>query len=99
MVMIIENNKIIIVILLIIIVLLVILGMMLFNSVDIRTTPSITVTSNVTLYEEDYCSLLLSDVNATPLVNQTVNITLVDANGSENHQQVTTDDVKMECFN
>lgn len=49
------------------------------------------VTSSNTLKDGDYFSVLLSDVNGNPLANQTVNITIIDANGAENHQQVTTD--------
>ena len=51
----------------------------------------VNVTSSNTLNDGDYFSVLLSDVNGNPLANQTVNITIIDANGAENHQQVTTD--------
>ena len=52
---------------------------------------AINVISNNTLYDGDYFSITLTDVNGTPLANQTVNITIIDAKGEENHQQVTTD--------
>ena len=85
------DNKLIISLLLIIIVLLVILGIILINPIDAKTDTKITVTSNDTLYDGDYFSITLTDVNGTPIANQTVNITIIDANGAKNPQQVTTD--------
>lgn len=85
------DNKIIITLLLIIIALLVILGIMLINPLNAKTDTKIIVTSNDTLYDGDYFSITLTDVNGTPIANQTVNITIIDANGGENPQQVTTD--------
>ena len=52
---------------------------------------SINVISNNTLSDGDNFVITLTDVNGTPLANQLVNITIVDAKGEENHQQVTTD--------
>lgn len=51
----------------------------------------VTITSNDTLHDGDYFSISLTDVNGTPLANQFVNISIIDADGTENHQQVTTD--------
>ena len=85
------DSKKIIVLLLIIIVLLIVLGMMLINPLDAKTDTKITVNSNATLYEGDYFSISLTDVNGAPLNSQTVNIIITDANGVENHQQVSTD--------
>ena len=53
---------------------------------------AINVTSENTLNDGDYFSILLSDADGNPLANQVVNITIIDADGSENHQQVTTDE-------
>ena len=53
---------------------------------------SINVTSSNTLYEGDYFSITLVDVNGTPLANQLVYISIIDANGVENNQQLTTDE-------
>lgn len=85
------NNKIIISLLLIIIALLVVFGIMLINPSDAKTDTIITVTSNDTLYDGDYFSISLTDVNGTPLDNQTVKISIIDSNGGENPQRITTD--------
>lgn len=52
---------------------------------------TVKVTSNNALKDGEYFSIQLSDANGNPLANQVVNITIVDANGGLNHQQVTTD--------
>ena len=86
-----ENNKIIIVLLLVIIVLLVVFAIMFINPTNARTDTKITVTSNNTLHDGQDFSIVLTDINGTPLTNQTVNISITDANGGKNPQQVTTD--------
>ena len=87
-----KDNKIIIALLLIIIVLLVVFGMMYINpTTNAKIGTKITVTSNSTLHDGDSFSIALTDVNSTPLANQTVNITIIDANGAKNQQQVKTD--------
>ncbi|WP_407421230.1 Ig-like domain-containing protein [Methanobrevibacter sp.] len=88
------ENKIIISMLLIIIALLVVLGIVMLNPFDTKTDSVIAVTSNDTLYDGDYFSISLADINGTPLTNQTVEITIVDANGGKNPQQVTTDEMR-----
>lgn len=85
------NNKIVISMLLIIIALLVILGIMIIQPFDAKTDSVIAVTSNNTLSDGDYFSVSLADINGTPLTNQIVKIIIVDANGAENPQEVTTD--------
>ena len=85
------NDKTLIALLLIIIGLLVVLGVVLINPFDAKTDTALSITSNDTLNDGDYFSISLTDFNGTPLTNQTVNVTIVDANGGENHQQVTTD--------
>ena len=86
-----ENNKIIIALLLIIIVLLVVFAIVFINPTNAKTDTKITVTSNNTLHDGQDFSIALTDINGTPLTNQTVNITIADANGGKNQQQVTTD--------
>ena len=77
-----ENNKIIITLLIIIIALLVVFGVMYINpTTNAKINTKITVTSNNTLHDGDSFSIALTDVNGTPLANQTVNITIIDANG------------------
>lgn len=61
------------------------------NTTFAKQNTAIKVTSNNTLYDGDYFSIQLSNVNGTPLANQVVNITIIDSNGGENHQQITTD--------
>ncbi|MBQ9026829.1 MAG: hypothetical protein IJ104_10775 [Methanobrevibacter sp.] len=87
------NNKIIIALLLIIIALLVVLGVMLINPTDAKTDTVISITSNDTLYDGDYFTVALADINGTPLANQTVNITIIDGNDGKNSQQVVTDEM------
>ena len=53
---------------------------------------AIKITSNDTLHDGDYFSVSLAGVNGTPLANQVININIIDANGAENHQQITTDE-------
>ncbi len=86
-----DNNKIIIVLLLVIIVLLVVFALVFINPTNAKTGTAITITSNSTLHDGDDFSTVLTDINGTPLANQTVNITIIDANGAKNQQQVTTD--------
>ena len=86
-----ENNKIIIALLLIIIALLVVFAIMFINPTNAKTDTKIKVTSNNTLHDGQDFSVVLTDINGTPLTNQTVNITITDANGGKNPQQVTTD--------
>ena len=86
-----EDHKIIIALLLIIIALLVAFGVMIINPANAKIDTKLTVTSNTTLHDGDSFSIALTDANSTPLANQTVNITIVDANGGKNPQQVKTD--------
>lgn len=62
-----------------------------FSTTFVKQDTVIKITSNDTLHDGDYFSVSLTDVNGTPLANQVVNINIIDANGGENHQQVTTD--------
>ena len=85
-----DNNKIIFALVAVIIILLVV-GLFILNPGHAKTDSRVIVTSNSTLHEGDSFSIKLTDLNNTPIANQVVNITIVDANGTENHQQVTTD--------
>lgn len=87
------NNKLIITLLLIIIAMLIVLGILIVNPLNAKTDTAINVTSNNTLYDGDYFSISLSDINGTPIANQTVNITIIDANGGKNPQNVTTNEM------
>ena len=62
------------------------------NSIFAKQDTVINVISESSLSDGDYFSISLTDVDGNPLANQVVNITIVDATGGENHQQVTTDE-------
>ena len=85
-----DYNKIIIALAAVLIVMFV-AGFFILNPGHAKTDSKVIVTSNSTLHDGDSFSIRLTDLNNTPIANQVVNITIVDANGNENHQQVTTD--------
>lgn len=85
-----DNDKIIIALVVVFIALLV-CGIFILNPGHAKDDSRIVVTSNSTLYDGDSFSIKLTDLNNTPISNQVVNITIIDANGAENHQVVTTD--------
>ena len=85
-----DNNKI-IMILVVILVILLVAGFFILNPSTAKTDSKVVVTSNSTLHDGEAFSIHLTDVNNTPIANQTVNITIIDAKGGENHQVVTTD--------
>lgn len=84
-----DTRKIIIILLVVIIILLVGLFALVFN--ESKTGTVITVTSNSELCKGDNFSVLLTDSNSNPLVNQTVTVVIIDSNGTQNKQTVTTD--------
>ena len=86
-----DYNKIIYLLVVVFIVLL-IAGFAFFNTSFAKKDTVVNVTSENTLNDGDYFSILLSDAKGNPLANQAVNITITDAGGGENHQQVTTDE-------
>lgn len=75
----------------IILIVMVVAGFFILNPSIAKTDSCVTITSNSTLYDGDQVSIHLTDLNNTPISNQTVNITIVDANGVENRQVVITD--------
>ena len=85
-----DYNKIIYLLVVVFIVLL-IAGFAFFNTSFAKKDTAVNVTSENTLNDGDYFSIQLGDSNGNPLDNQVVNITISDAGGGENHQQVTTD--------
>ena len=70
---------------------MIIAGFFILNPSVAKTDSKVIVTSNSTLNDGDTLSIYLSDLNNTPISNQTVNITIIDANGAQNRQVVTTD--------
>ena len=89
--MIMDYNKIIIALIVIFIALLAGFGIMFFNTSDSKITTTIVATSNSTLHDGENFSIILVDINGTPLANQTVNITMTGSNGERNQHQITTD--------
>lgn len=86
-----DYNKIIYILAAVFIVLL-IAGFAVFSTGFAKKDTAIKVISENALNDGDYFSIQLSDENGNPLANQVVNITIIDANGAENHHQVTTDE-------
>ena len=66
-------------------------GIFLLNPGHAKVDSRIIVTSNSTLHDGDNFTIRLTDLNNTPISNQCVNITIIDANGGKNPQAVTTD--------
>ena len=85
-----DYNKIIYLLAAVFIVLL-IAGFVVFGTGFAKQDTAIKVLSENSLNDGDYFSIQLSDANGNPLANQVVSITIIDSNGGENHQQVTTD--------
>ena len=85
-----DNNKIIVALVAVLIIMLVV-GLFILNPSHAKTDTRIIVTSNSTLHDGDNFSIKLTDLNNTSIANQVVNITIIGANGDENHQVVTTD--------
>ncbi|WP_292877102.1 Ig-like domain-containing protein [Methanobrevibacter sp.] len=77
--------------LVIIFIIMIIAGFFILNPSVAKTDSKVIVTSNSTLNDGDTLSIYLSVLNNTPISNQTVNITIIDANGAQNRQVVTTD--------
>ena len=83
-----ENKHIIIILLIVIIVLSAAIAAALFNPLSAKETSKINITSNSSQYEGGEISILLSDLNDTPISKQIVNITVTDDKGN-----VVVDDV------
>lgn len=83
-------NKIIIALVVVLIVVLA-AGILLLNPGHAKADSRAVVMSNSTLHDGDNFTIRLTDLNSTPIANQRVNITIIDSNGGENPQSVTTD--------
>ena len=71
---------------LIILALIAVAGIVVFNPFMSKTDSVVNITSSNELNNGDNFSISLKDANGNLLPNQLVNITIVDANGAENHQ-------------
>ena len=85
-----DYNKIIIA-LVIVLVVIVAAGLLFLNPGHAKSDTRVVVSSNSTLYDGDNFTVKLTDLNNTSIANQTVNVTIIDANGAKNPQVVTTD--------
>ena len=83
-------NKIIIT-LVILLVVIVAAGVFFLNPGHAKVDSKVVVSSNSTLNDGDNFTIRLTDLNNTPIANQIVNVTIIDANGGENPQVITTD--------
>ena len=83
-------NKIIIA-LVIVLVVIVAAGVLFLNPGHAKADSRVVVLSNSTLNDGDYFTIRLTDLNNTPIANQTVNVTIIDANGGKNPQVINTD--------
>ncbi len=86
-----ENKNIIIILLIIAIILAAIVGVMFLQQNEKKAT-KLKITSNSTLVEGDSLSIKLTDINGTPIVNQTVNVSIMDKDGSINHKTIVTNE-------
>ena len=87
-----EYNKIIIA-LIIVLIALVVVGIVVLNPSISKTETKVAITSNNELNNDGQFSITLTDMNGTPITNQTVNITFSDSNGGKYIQQVVTDNM------
>ena len=83
-------NKIIIA-LVIVLVVIVVAGVLFLNPGHAKVDSKVIITSNSTLNDGDNFTIRLTDLNNTSIANQTVNVTIIDANGGKNPQVITTD--------
>ena len=83
-------NKIIIT-LVIVLVVIVVAGVLFLNPGHAKVDSKVIITSNSTLNDGDNFTIRLTDLNNTSIANQTVNVTIIDANGGKNPQVITTD--------
>ena len=85
-----EYNKIIIV-LLIVIVSLLVAGFMIFGPFA-KESANLSVTTNNILYDGDNFGISLIGKEGKPIANATVDVNIIDAKGSQNHQVITTNE-------
>ena len=85
-----DYNKIIIA-LVVLLVVMIAAGAIFLNPGHAKIDSRVIVTSNSTMHDGDNFTVMLTDLNNTPIANQRVNITIIDANGGKNPQVVTTD--------
>ncbi len=76
-----ESKNIIIILVVIIVILAAVIGFMVLKPMHAKEPTKIKVISNKTLYEGDSLSVMLADLNKTPLSKEKVNITIKNSKG------------------
>ena len=87
-----ENKNIIIILLVIIVILASIIGIMFLNTLNAKEPTKLKITNNKTLTEDDSLSIKLTDLNGTPIVNQTINVSIMDKDGTVDYKSVVTNE-------
>ncbi|MBQ2666529.1 hypothetical protein [Methanobrevibacter sp.] len=83
-----ENKHIIIILLVIIVILIAAIGFVLLDPMHAKEPTKIKITSDMEQYEGGELSIILSDLNKTPISNEIVNVTITNSKG-----KVVLDDV------
>ena len=73
-----ENKNLIIILLIIVVVLATAVGILFFQSLDVKEPTKVKITSNKTQYEGGELSIQLIDLNKTPISEEKVNITITN---------------------
>ena len=76
-----EYNKIIIILVIILVILAAAIGVMFLNSVNAKEPSSIKITSSNEQNEGGNLSVILTDLNGTPISNESLNISITNSNG------------------
>ena len=76
-----ENKNIIIILVAIIVILAAAIGFLLFNPVTAKEPCKVLITSDKEQYEGGELSIVLADLNKTPISNEMVNITITNSKG------------------
>ena len=86
-----DNNKIIIIALIVIIAVLIV-GLAAIMPGYGKEKSNLTIKSNDTISQGESIEIELTDVNGTPIENETVNVTISDENGTEENEVAVTDE-------
>lgn len=86
-----DKNKIIILVLVVVIIALLAAMAVTMPNMNKKDT-KLTLQKNATINEGGSFKVKLTDLNGTPLSNQTINISIIDEDGSINHKSVVTNE-------
>lgn len=88
-------------ILLVVAIIIIIIGTFTFlfsHQAHPKADSKIIITSDANLTEGDTFSVKLTDMNSTPISNQTLNVTIIDSSGKANQQTLTTNETGEASF-